>query len=283
MAELREYTFRSKMGGIIRYTESYPRGEQIAAQQYMLLYVYSGASTAEVDGIRLHLQEGDLLALSALQGLRLQEEDDNKGFRYACLFFDANFYCIFANDHEVSCRGLLFGGTSLIPHFSATSEERRQIEQLLSDLKREFGVQDRYQEESLRSYLKCYILMATRAIHAREHRAMASEEDEESVRQFVNLVDEHFLRLKQVKDYAKMLHISPKTLSARVASSGRGTPLKIIHERIYAEGIRRLLYTDWSVKEIAYYLGFDDSASFSRFFRRQSGKSITEYRRSIDE
>lgn len=277
---MREYSFRSKMNGLMHYTEDYPNSAYRLEGHYILLYVYEGCSPAEVDGIRLTLSAGALLALSKMQRLQLRNEDASDNFRYACLVFDANFYCIFANDHEVSCRGVLFGGTSIITHIKPDDKERECILRILEELKLEFRSYDRYQEEALRSLLKYYLITASRAIQHSEHSLQTSEEEQEFIRQFVNLVDEHYLRYKQVKDYADLMHVSSKTLNSRVVASGRGTPLKIIHERIYAEAVRRLLYNpDWSIKEIAIHLGFDEMASFSRFFKRMSGRSVSTYRR----
>src|SRR3546814_7719008 len=43
---------------------------------------------------------------------------------------------------------------------------------------------------------------------------------------------------------------------------------------------RKLTYSRISAAEIAYQLGFKDPAYFSRFFRRYTGKSPVEFRRS---
>ncbi|MDD5732515.1 MAG: helix-turn-helix domain-containing protein [Bacteroidales bacterium] len=40
-----------------------------------------------------------------------------------------------------------------------------------------------------------------------------------------------------------------------------------------------MLYSDKSAKEIAHILGFEEISSFSRFFKRVSGKTITEFRK----
>ena len=88
----------------------------------------------------------------------------------------------------------------------------------------------------------------------------------EIVRQYYNLVDEHYRTKKQVQDYADMLHKSPKTLSNIFSTCKLPSPLRVIHERVEAEAKRLLLYSNKSAKEIADILGFEDQASFSRFF-----------------
>ncbi|BDW77058.1 hypothetical protein BFINE_28530 [Bacteroides finegoldii DSM 17565] len=61
----------------------------------------------------------------------------------------------------------------------------------------------------------------------------------------------------------------------------------MIHERVEAEAKRLLLYSNKSAKEIADILGFEDQASFSRFFKNISGQSAVQFRntqeRKIDK
>jgi AraC-like DNA-binding protein len=48
---------------------------------------------------------------------------------------------------------------------------------------------------------------------------------------------------------------------------------------VQAEAERLLLYSSKSSKEIALMLGFEDQATFSRFFKNATGLSTTEYRK----
>ena len=84
---------------------------------------------------------------------------------------------------------------------------------------------------------------------------------------------------KQVQDYADLLFRSPKTLSNLFASCGVPSPLRIIHERIEAEAKRLLLYTPKSAKEISELLGFEDLSTFSRFFKKMTGESVSNFRK----
>ena len=83
---------------------------------------------------------------------------------------------------------------------------------------------------------------------------------------------------KQVQDYADMLHKSPKTLSNIFSTCKLPSPLRVIHERVEAEAKRLLLYSSKSAKEIADILGFEDQASFSRFFKNMTGQSAVQFR-----
>ena len=54
--------------------------------------------------------------------------------------------------------------------------------------------------------------------------------------------------------------------------------MQFIRERILLEAKRLLVYSDKSIKEIAYEIGFEDIQSFSRFFKGKENKSPSEYR-----
>ena len=104
------------------------------------------------------------------------------------------------------------------------------------------------------------------------------EESFNSVRRFYVLVDQHFKEKKQVQNYADMLCKSPKTLSHLLSLYNLPSPLKVIHQRVEAEAKRLLLYSSKSAKEIADILGFEDQASFSRFFKNMTGQSAVQFR-----
>ena len=127
--------------------------------------------------------------------------------------------------------------------------------------------------------LKRFIITCTRIARARFGVGQENERTFDVVRRFYVLVDQYFREKKQVQDYADMLCRSPKTLSNLFSACGLPSPLRIIHERIDAEARRLLLYTRKSAKEISAILGFEDLAAFSRFFKKMTGESVSEYRK----
>jgi AraC family transcriptional activator of pobA len=48
------------------------------------------------------------------------------------------------------------------------------------------------------------------------------------------------------------------------------------------EAQRKLLYSNLSVKELAYELGFNDPDYFSRLFKKSTGESVSDFLRSQD-
>lgn len=77
---------------------------------------------------------------------------------------------------------------------------------------------------------------------------------------------------------ARALHMSSRTLHRRLADAGTSFERLLDETRkdLAAEYVRR---TEYAVGEIAFLLGFAETSSFNRAFRRWTGKSPSEFRR----
>jgi AraC family transcriptional activator of pobA len=93
------------------------------------------------------------------------------------------------------------------------------------------------------------------------------------VGRFRELVESAFCENWSLPDYASALSVSESRLRNACLRVTEQTPMQLVHARILLEAKRQLLYTSTSVSEIAYALGFDDPAYFTRFFSRRAGMS----------
>jgi AraC-like DNA-binding protein len=87
---------------------------------------------------------------------------------------------------------------------------------------------------------------------------------------------------REAQFYAAALNKFPKTPANRFALYGHKTPRQIIREQVTLEAERLLYYTDMTGEEIAYDLGFDDPAHFSRFFKNLTAASPSEFKNSTN-
>lgn len=96
--------------------------------------------------------------------------------------------------------------------------------------------------------------------------------------QFKKLVEEQFLELRTIAEYAVLLGVTAKHLSETVKEETGKTALEIIHERLLLEMQYQLKYSALSVKEAAGYFKFDNASHFTRFFKLKTGLTPKEYR-----
>lgn len=92
------------------------------------------------------------------------------------------------------------------------------------------------------------------------------------------LVDEHYGKHLGIDDYCRRLSVTRGQLLGACRLVSGLTPLEVIHRRVLLEAERELLRSDQTVNEIAFNLGFRDSAYFSRFFKRMTGVSPVAFR-----
>lgn len=97
-------------------------------------------------------------------------------------------------------------------------------------------------------------------------------------RQFQALVDRHFRVERAVAFYAGELGISETHLNRVARSAFDLSALGVITQRLVREAARDLTFTTIPVKEIAYSLGFEDPAYFSRFFTKNMGAAPSVFR-----
>ncbi len=98
-------------------------------------------------------------------------------------------------------------------------------------------------------------------------------------RKFTQLVEDHYREHLTVEDYAEKLAMSAARLN-RLCKTFGGKPAKeIVHARLILEARRLLTYTNATSAEVAYELGFQDPAYFTRFFRNRTGTTPTAFRK----
>lgn len=121
------------------------------------------------------------------------------------------------------------------------------------------------------------LLIQLQRVHAgnlRENRKLNSM----SVK-FRELVERHFMKEHSVEYYAKALHTNTKALTTYVQRALGKSAGGVIQERCLLEAKRFLVYSDFSIREIGYKLGYEDSNYFARFFRSKTGMSPGRFRK----
>ena len=238
------------------------------------IWVTEGRLEISIDGKELLIEKNQIVCCTYLQKVRILKAPD----RLFLLMFNREFYCIHTFDEEVSCNGLLFFGSDYTPVLTLDEIELTRIHTLVNVLKEEFDTIDNSQEEMLRILLKRFIIRCNRLAKNQMAGGNVQSGQIELIRKFNALVEEHYKSKKQVIDYAELLNKSPKTITNIFNQYSEKSPLQIILNRVVLEAKRLLLYTDKSSKEISLELDFENQAYFSKFFKKQTGLTPSEFK-----
>ena len=98
---------------------------------------------------------------------------------------------------------------------------------------------------------------------------------------FRKLVNQYYSQYKLPKDYAAMLYITPNHLNALCQDLLGHSAGEVIRERILLEAKRQLVNVDTGIAGIAYNLGFTDNSYFTKFFKKYTGTTPEEFKRSL--
>lgn len=101
------------------------------------------------------------------------------------------------------------------------------------------------------------------------------------VTEFMRLAEEHCRDRWRLADYARALHVSAGHLRATCVRITGAPPIRLVHECLIRQAKRRLIGSARPIAAIAFELGFEDAAYFSRLFHAKSGLSPQQYRLSF--
>ena len=95
--------------------------------------------------------------------------------------------------------------------------------------------------------------------------------------QFKLFIETEFKKQPSVNSIAEKLILSENQLYSIVKEFSGLSPKEYLIQRLMLEAQRILFYEKSTVKELAYELGFADPDYFSRLFKKQTGKSISQF------
>jgi AraC-like DNA-binding protein len=242
---------------------------------YKIIWSLEKIVTFQVDGYQINLKKDEVLFCTPLNIVRMDKDTRD----LMAIVFNREFYCIRDHDHEVSCNGFLFFGSSHPPIIELSEREKENFKVLFRFFKEEFETKDQIQGEMLRNLLKRLLIKSSRLLKKGLPEAEIPNTQLDIIRKFNVLVEMHFREKHQVAEYANLLHKSPKTIANLFHKYSDKTPLTAINERVAMEAKRLLLYSEKTSEEIAYELGYSEPGHFSKFFKKNVGCSPIEFKK----
>lgn len=233
---------------------------------YIVALLTAGSAALEIDFERIELHPGQILIVSPMQVHRKPPHEQWCADGWMLAFAPE-----FLSEAEVRA----LDEYSISPHpLSPGQAVVSDIVTLCSMLERNSG--DDNISAALASAIKSIVLTAIgKSDRAVTDRYMAI------TLAFRKLLDTHLATEKSPAAYASMLNISEVYLNEAVKGATGLSVGAYLRSRVIVQAKRLLAYTSMSVKEIAYTLGYNDYAYFSRFFRKSTGLSPTMYAKNL--
>lgn len=242
---------------------------------HQVLVIFAGGGEMEAETQRQPFKAPALLTVPAgvVHGFAFLPETEG----YVVTFAEALFSELAR--HEPAFRPLFIA--SSCASLAGDPAEEQELAEALPKLKRELAWRAPASNAAITARLMTVLVSAVRALHQPETTASAASARAALVARFREKIETHLRMGLTIAHYAKALNVTPTQLRAASLEVTGKTPLRVVEERILLEAKRSLTYTNMTVAETAYYLGFSDAAYFSRFFTKLAGESAAAFRKRV--
>lgn len=237
---------------------------------YFIILIDSGSITYNLDLQDITLTEGQLLfAMPNQVFVPPPKTDDLKYFK---VLFDENTLALLPQSFPFLVNPL---HSQTIVFDDAARERVRKVFEILNQLLQTDG--EPTDTEIILAYLGSILAELNNAYFKNREPVNIVNTNLSKFIEFKLMVETHLTEQPSVNAIADKLALTTNSLYRIVKEYAGVSPKDFFSNRLMIEAQRKLLYSSLSVKELAYELGFNDPDYFSRFFKKCTGKSVSEF------
>jgi AraC family transcriptional regulator, transcriptional activator of pobA len=244
------------------------------ATGFEIIWVEKGAGNCLVDQKRYPVANNTLICVQPGQKWKLHTTYSCQGLQLSLPDVDPRNN---GNAWEMTWVTNLVYLLALCPVIEAEEQFAHNFRVTMAQISREYDCQQGSSMQIIQRYLDIILLYVSRQVGSFRTTHLSGKS--RLVREFTMLVDNKFRDLKLVTQYASRLRISPNYLNEAVKSILGYPASHYIRNRIILEAKRKAIYSNESMKEIAYSLGFDNTTHFSKYFKHSSGICFSTFKK----
>jgi len=243
---------------------------------YFIVLIDSGSITYKLDLQDITISDGDLLfAMPNQIFVPPPKADDLKYFK---VLFDENTLALLPQRFSFLVNPL---NSQTITLESAARERIRKVFEILNQiLSNDSELTD---SEIVLAYLNLLLSELNSAYFKTKEPINILNTNLTKFIEFKLMVEIHLTKQPSINAIADKLALTTNSLYRLVKEYSGTSPKEFFTNRLMIEAQRKLRYSDLSVKELAYELGFNDPDYFSRLFKKSTGKSVTQFVESIQD
>lgn len=237
---------------------------------YFIVLIESGSITYNLESQDYTLHDGDLLFAMPNQIFTPPAKTDD--LRYFKLLFDENTLALLPQQFPFLVNPLN------IPTIALASAAKERVIKVFGILN-QLLYSDQYETDTeiILAYLNSLLSELNSAYFKNREPANILNASLSKFIEFKLVVETSLTEQPSINAIAEKLALSTNSLYRIVKEYAGTSPKDYFINRLIAEAQRKLRYSNISVKELAYELGFNDPDYFSRLFKKSTGKSASEF------
>lgn len=199
---------------------------------------------------------------------------------YFCIFTEAFFY------QHTPLRNYPIYKPDHPKVFLLDETIEKEVELLFEKMLKEMSSDYAFRDDLLRNWTMELIHIALKMQPASRIADISSDKKRKIDTLFNELLERQFpitspyerLELKNPSDFARLLNIHPNHLNRTLKEVSEKTTTERIAQRVLEEAKILLKHSSWSISDIAYALGYEESAHFIHFFKKKLNQTPQNYR-----
>lgn len=242
---------------------------------YLAMLFTEGSGVHEIDFLAHEVKPGSLFFLNPGQTHHWELSNDIKGYIF---FHTQSFYDLYFTQSHIHQFPFFYSMHSS-PVVYMDNEQNNLITVLFQKILNE--------NKSDNLLKKHKILNLVQDVYIESTRMYVQHHDGESVKQhnsyyskfikFEELIEKEFIIEKSPSVYAQKLNMSSKHLNRITQAVAGKTATDVILDRVLLEAKKELILQKHNFNEIAYSLGYDDYAYFSRLFKNKTAETPSSF------
>lgn len=240
------------------------------SDRYFFVYNEQNSAKHSLDLLEINLSGGELLFVVPNQ--IHTSPSLKKGLKFHSLSFESK--CLSLLPRQFSFLTNPFNKQTI----SFDNESRLRVKTLFETLRQLlFSASTRNNTEIILAHLNTLLSEFNNAYFKNPSLEIFSGNKLSKYIEFKLFIETEFKKQPSVNSIVEKLILSENQLYSIVKEFSGLSPKKYLIQRLMLEAQRILFYEKNSVKELAYELGFADPDYFSRLFKKQTGKSISQF------
>ena len=191
----------------------------------------------------------------------------------------ANGFIIYINKEVLSGlqlqKSLPYFKRNATKYFEPPAPQFKALFNLVQSMHAESAQGGTHATQILAAYLKVFLLKSLSFFKVAG--AQSTKHPQQVLTRFEALIQQEYIQHKSVPFYAQALAISARQLSNLTQLTVGKTPLQVIHDVMLNEAKALLAQSNNTVTQVAYAMGFEEPAHFSRFFKKHTALSPSAY------
>ncbi len=235
---------------------------------YFIVLIDSGTITYNLDLKDITLTDGDVLFAMPNQVFTPPQKADK--LKYFKLLFDENTLALLPQPFPFLVNPL---HTQTIAFDDTARQRVRKAFEILDQI---LHADEQTDTEIVLAYLNALLVELNSAYFKNAEPTNILNANLSKFIEFKLVVETHLTEQPSINAIAEKLALTTNSLYRIVKEYSGVSPKDFFTKRLMMEAQRKLHYSNLSVKELAYEMGFNDPDYFSRLFKKSTGKSVSE-------